>query len=93
VIVTRDGRIHDGLIANESRGTITLRRSDSDDETILRSNIGEIRASPVSLMPDGLEEGMSKGDMADLIAYLQATHLRPGGPSSPQGREAAKKNN
>jgi putative membrane-bound dehydrogenase-like protein len=91
VVVTRDGRIHDGLIANESRGTITLRRSDSDDETILRSNIGEIRASPVSLMPDGLEEGMSKGDMADLIAYLQATHLRPGSPGSPPGPEAAKK--
>jgi putative membrane-bound dehydrogenase-like protein len=93
VIVTRDGRIHDGLIANESRGTITLRRSDSDDETILRSNIGEIRASPVSLMPDGLEAGMSKGDMADLIAYLQATHLRPGNSGSPQGREAARKDN
>jgi putative heme-binding domain-containing protein len=77
-VVTRDGRIRDGLIANESRGTITLRRSESEDETILRSNIGEIKASPVSLMPDGLEQGMSQHDMADLVAYLQATHLRPG---------------
>ena len=76
VVVTRDGRIRDGLIANESRGTITLRRSESEDETILRSSIGEIKASPVSLMPDGLEQGMSQRDMADLIAYLQATHLR-----------------
>ena len=44
---------------------------------ILRSNIAEIRASHVSLMPDGLEAGMTPQDVADLIAFLQGSNLRP----------------
>ena len=31
----------------------------------------DIRASTVSLMPEGLEEKMSKKDLADVIAYLR----------------------
>jgi putative heme-binding domain-containing protein len=77
VVITRDGRIHDGLVAGETPGTLTLRRSDSEDEILLRSNVAEIRASGVSLMPDGLEQNMSKNDLADLIAYLQGANLRP----------------
>ena len=64
------------LVAVETPGTVTLRRGD-EDETILRSNIAEIRASHISLMPDGLEAGMSPQDVADLIAFLQGSNLRP----------------
>lgn len=72
VITTRDGRIHDGLIISESPGTITLRSAGNlQDETVLRSRIATIRASSVSLMPDGLERNMSRQDLADLIAFLQ----------------------
>ncbi len=77
VVITRDGRIHDGLIAAETPGALTLRRSDNEDATILRSNIAEIRASPISLMPDGFEQSLGKRDIADVIAYLQGTNLRP----------------
>ena len=77
VVITRDGVIHDGLVAAETPGTLTLRRSDSEDEILLRSNVAEIRASGVSLMPDGLEQNMSKNDLADLISYLQGANLRP----------------
>ena len=75
VILTRDGRIHDGLIATETAGTLTVRRGD-EDETILRANITEIRASSVSLMPDGFEAALGRQDVADLIAFLQGTNLR-----------------
>jgi putative heme-binding domain-containing protein len=75
VIVTRDGRIHDGIIVSESPGTLTLRRSEGPDETFLRANISEIRSSSVSLMPDGLEQDMSKQAMSDLIAFLQGANL------------------
>jgi putative heme-binding domain-containing protein len=75
IILTKQGRIHDGLIVAETPGTLTLRREDADDETILRSNIAEIRTSNVSLMPDGLEKDISKDGMADLIAFLQGANL------------------
>lgn len=75
IVTTKNGRIIDGLILSETPGTLTLRR-EGGDKTILRSQVAEIRASPVSLMPDGLEESISQRDMADLIAFLQGRDLR-----------------
>jgi putative heme-binding domain-containing protein len=72
VVTTREGRMYDGVIANETPGAITLRGgSEEGDETVLRRNVADIRASSVSLMPDGIEENLSKQDLADLIAYLR----------------------
>jgi putative heme-binding domain-containing protein len=75
IVTTRDGRILDGLIVSESPGTITLRSSNAEDDTILRRNIAEIRTSSVSLMPDGLEKDMNRQDLADVIAFLQGRNL------------------
>jgi putative membrane-bound dehydrogenase-like protein len=72
IVTTKDGRIHDGVIGNETPGMITLRNGSEDgDDVILRTNILEMRASAVSLMPEDLEESMSKQDLADVIAYLR----------------------
>jgi putative heme-binding domain-containing protein len=72
VITTHDGRMYDGVIANETPGAITLRGgSEEGDQTVLRKNIAEIRASSVSLMPDGLEKDLTKQDITDVIAYLR----------------------
>lgn len=73
VITTKDGRMYDGVIAGETPGSITLRGGSDDglDETILRKNITEVRASTVSLMPEGFEKDLSKKDVADVIAYLR----------------------
>ena len=70
IVTTKDGRILDGILANETPGAITLRNGESD-ETILRRNIAEIRASKLSLMPDGFEKKSNKQAIADLIAYLR----------------------
>ena len=58
IITTTDGRMYDGVIANETPRAITLRGgSEEGDETVLRKNIAAIRASSVSLMPEELEKG------------------------------------
>ncbi len=73
LVTTKGGRMYDGVIANETPGSITLRDgSDEGDELILRKSIAEIRASRISLMPEDLEKNMSRQDLADLIAYLRA---------------------
>jgi len=72
VVTTKDGEIHDGVIAGETPGALTLRGGTEGDETILRQNIANVRASTVSLMPEGLEESMSRQEIADVIAYLRA---------------------
>jgi len=72
VVVTRSGRMHDGILVGETPGTLTLRGDSAEAElTLLRSNIAEIRASSVSLMPEELEKQMSRQELADVIAYLR----------------------
>ena len=71
ILVTKDGYVYDGMLAGETPGTVTL-RGELQDVTVLRENIEELRASTVSLMPDGLEETMTRQELADVIAYLRA---------------------
>ena len=64
--------MYDGVLSNETPGMITLRGgSDEGDDTILRANIAEMRASSLSLMPDGMEKVLGRQGLADVIAYLQ----------------------
>ncbi|MEP7343436.1 MAG: HEAT repeat domain-containing protein, partial [Acidobacteriota bacterium] len=70
IVTTKDGRIEDGILANETPGAVTLRNADRD-VTILRRNITEIRASTISLMPEGYERSFSQQQIADIIAYLR----------------------
>lgn len=72
VITTKDGRMFDGIVSNETMWAITLRGgSEEGDETVLRKNIMSVRASSVSLMPDELETNLGKQGLADVIAYLR----------------------
>jgi putative membrane-bound dehydrogenase-like protein len=71
IVTTNDGRIRNGILANETPGAITLRGLDGDT-TILRKNVKEIKASNMSLMPGAFEMLIDKQGMADLIAYLRA---------------------
>jgi putative heme-binding domain-containing protein len=72
IVTTKDGRMYDGVISNETPGSITLRGGSEDgDDTVLRKNVAEIRASSVSLMPEDLEKSLSKQELADVIAYLR----------------------
>jgi putative heme-binding domain-containing protein len=70
VVSTKDGRILTGMIAVEAPTSITLRRAEKAEDTVLRSQIEEIQATAKSLMPDELEKYLTKQDMADVIAYL-----------------------
>ena len=70
VVVLDSGRVVSGLIANESATSITLRRAENAQETILRRNIEEINGTGKSLMPEGLEQKITEQQMSDLIAFL-----------------------
>ncbi len=71
IVTTNDGKIRNGVLANETPGAITLRGLDGDI-SILRKNVKEIKASNMSLMPGAFEMMIDKQQMADLIAYLRA---------------------
>lgn len=73
--VTKGMRTVTGILVNETATSITLRGQQQKDETLLRTDIEELRGSGKSLMPEGLEKDLPKKDMADLIAFI--THVRP----------------
>jgi putative heme-binding domain-containing protein len=60
-----------GIIAADTANSLVLKMADGKTQTILRSNIASLRSSNLSLMPEGLEAGMSKQELADLISYLK----------------------
>lgn len=70
--ITKDERTVSGILAAETATGITLRGQQGKDETILRSDLLNLRGGSKSLMPEGLEKDVSKQDAADLIAYLTA---------------------
>lgn len=70
-IVTVDGRLRAGVITTESSASVTLGKADGTTETLLRRDIEQISPAPQSLMPNGLEQNLSRDELADLLAYLQ----------------------
>jgi len=70
-VVTEAGRIFTGILAAETATSVTLRREESKEDTILRKDIDEMAASSISMMPENLEKEVSPQDVADLIAYLR----------------------
>jgi putative membrane-bound dehydrogenase-like protein len=70
-IETKDGRSLSGVIQAETSTALTLVQGGGAAETILRSAIQEIRASGLSLMPEGLEQNLTPQDLADLIAFAK----------------------
>jgi hypothetical protein len=51
---------------------VTLSRGENKSETLLRSEIEELRSTGLSLMPEGLEKDIDVQTLADLLAYLQS---------------------
>ncbi len=74
-VLTDGGRSYNGIIASETANSITLRRAESKEDVVLRSNIDELISTGVSLMPEGLEKDLSQQNMADVIAFIKS--LKP----------------
>jgi len=76
-VTTADWLSLAGILQEETASSITLRAAGGIEQTILRSDIESFEASSLSLMPEGLEEGLEAQDMADLIAYVADRRLAP----------------
>jgi putative heme-binding domain-containing protein len=70
-IETRDGRSLPGVIKAETATSVTLIQGGGMEETLLRRDVVEIKASNLSLMPEGVEQSIDLQEMADLIEYLR----------------------
>jgi putative membrane-bound dehydrogenase-like protein len=70
VVVTTAGRVLTGMITAETANSLTLRKPDGGEESVLRLDVDEMRGTGLSFMPEGLEKAIDPAAMADLLAYL-----------------------
>lgn len=73
-IVTDDGRVIIGRVANETDEQIVLRPQPLEPEsiTINKSEIESRKQSKISPMPNGILNTFSKEEILDLLAYLES---------------------
>ncbi|MBX3745159.1 MAG: c-type cytochrome [Verrucomicrobiae bacterium] len=81
---TTDGDEETGILHAESATTITLLQALGRTVEIPRARLRSLRSLGRSLMPEGLEAGLSPQELRDLIAFLQ----QPPGQASPAAATA-----
>jgi putative heme-binding domain-containing protein len=70
-VETDSGELETGILQSESAEAITLLQAQGKKVVIPRRKIKRLEASGLSLMPEGLEAGMTPAELRDLIAFLQ----------------------
>ncbi len=71
VLATADGKVLTGILKSETPEAIEIEDVDAKRIKVLKTDLDGRKQSEVSLMPNGLAEGLTAGDFADLIAYLE----------------------
>lgn len=66
-----------GVIKSQNREAVVLVTGPKGEIRIPRSQVKSIQPSKVSLMPEGFDEQLSKTELTDLLAFLQAEKTRP----------------
>jgi putative heme-binding domain-containing protein len=59
-----------GLVVNETATIVTLRQAYGKENIIPRANIASMKSQQQSVMPEGLEAGLTPQDLADLLDYI-----------------------
>ena len=68
---TVGGDIETGILQSESAETVVLVQAQGRKVTLARSQIKRLESSGLSLMPEGLEAGLTPVEMRYLIAFIQ----------------------
>ena len=72
-IATNDGRVLNGIIAEEDASRVVLKTVEQPRVTIAKEDIDIRKVSPKSMMPDGQFEKMKPQELLDLIKFLRTT--------------------
>lgn len=77
-VLTADGQLIEGLLEESNQQSVTLRLQDGVRKTFPRDEIEQLRATGVSMMPEGFENQIAPEAMRDLVAYLKRWRLLSG---------------
>lgn len=74
LFVLKTGKVVSGVVVRETAASVLVRTADAPERpvSVPKAQIAERGESKVSLMPEGLLEGYSQSDIADLLAFLMS---------------------
>lgn len=75
-VETKTGDLVAGILIHESPEAVTLLQANEIRSTVPRGDIAKMRSTGTSLMPEGLEAGVTPQEMRDLIAFLQTVKAK-----------------
>lgn len=70
-VETATGEIESGILQSESPEAIELLQASARKVVVPRTQIKRLESSGISLMPEGLETGLTPAELRDLISFLQ----------------------
>jgi putative membrane-bound dehydrogenase-like protein len=71
VVVTKQGQLFTGLVVADTPTLVRLRGQQGAEQTILRTDIEELRPNRQTLMPEGFEQALTPLDVAHLLEFLR----------------------
>jgi putative heme-binding domain-containing protein len=77
IITTKSDETYSGVLKKDAADEVVLATGPGADVRIARADITEMRPGTVSVMPAGLEQQMTKQELADLLAFLKSTKWGP----------------
>jgi len=72
-VSTDSGKVYNGLLKHQDTREVVLTLGPTQDVRIPRGEIDEMIPGKVSVMPAGLDQQLSPQELADLLAFLQAS--------------------
>jgi putative membrane-bound dehydrogenase-like protein len=85
VVATADGKILTGLIKSDNADGLEIQDAEGKRVRIAKADIEDRKTSDLSLMPNGIVEGITPQDFADLIAYLETLKDASANQAKPPG--------
>ena len=83
VVVTKEGRVLTGLLAEDNPRRVVLKMQGGKIETVPRDDVDTVRISNISLMPEQIENQMKPQEIVDLFTFLSYDKH----PSDPTARQ------
>lgn len=69
---TKDGKSFNGILKADRPDEVVLTVSATEEVRIARKDIDEMKPGTVSVMPAGLDQQLTKQELADLVAFLKS---------------------
>ena len=71
-VTTSSGKLISGILKKDAVDEVILTINATDEVRINRADIEEVTPGTVSVMPSGLDQQLTRQELADLIAFLRA---------------------